>query len=283
MYYCFMKKILCIIIIIPVISFSQNNDFLTKLFLDSTEIKNQDFLLTLVGVINPEAQIIKGEYDSYYDEYSGSFLSEILFLEDLLVAKQIKSNVYIGNKNDDNFENKCSWNLTGQNENLKMISSYELDYFPTFSFLKGKLLTIIDIDSSEKDYLFSVSKSTNFKNYGHNTLTFNLTDDNEKGYKINTIIIDEQCYIIFKKSEMAALGFSISNSLINKSKFKVDCKGEEVIVNDRYTRMDRSRNCYCICSSDYFSFFREKTKYMSTSYNLNEDKLLYLFKLENQN
>ena len=35
--------------------------------------------------------------------------------------------------------------------------------------------------------------------------------------------------------------------------------------------------------SDYFSFFREKTKYMSTSYNLNEDKLLYLFKLENQN
>ena len=244
-----MKKLLFILFIIPLISSSQHNDFLTKLFLDSVEIKNQEFKLKLAGVINTKAQMTYGSYDDYYDEYRNTrYLSETLLLEDLLVAQQFKSEVFLGDKiNNQSFGDSCSWNWNGKNPNLKMVSPYSLDYFPTFSFLKGKLLTVIDVDSASKDYLFSVSKSEDYENYGHKTLKFNLTDDNEKGYTIKTIIINEQCYIIFNKSDMSSLGFD--TEFVDQSKFQVDCNQES--DSDGYGYYDSYTNCYCICKSNY--------------------------------
>ena len=286
--------------LIPVITFSQDNDtvnqndFLTDLFLGNKQIKNQDFQLKLSGVINQKAQMLK---DGYYNQ-DKKYLTEVLFLDDLRVVQQIKSNVFIGDKGKlvvddygyrkgfepfDDFEDKCSWNWTGKNPNLKMIHpSKMLDgYLPTFSFLKGKLLTIIDSDSSEKDYLFSVSISEDHKNYGYKVLTFNLSDDNEKAYTIKTIIIDEQCYIVFNNSEMKALGFELTKKLKNtakKSMFNINCS---IDPNYRYT--DAYKDCYCECDQDYFSIFREKTKYMNNDVSLEEDDLLYFFKLELKN
>jgi len=282
-----MKKIIIILFIIPLISFSQQNDFLTKLFLDSVQIKNQDFKLELAGVINTKAQKVYTEY--YYGELQTSYISEIIFLEDLRVARQFESERFMGTRNDINrvaYNESCTWNWSGNNSNLQMVSPYSLDLFPTFSFLKGKLLTIIDIDSTNKDYLFSVSKSTKYDNYGHKSMSFNLTDDNEQGYTINTIIINEQSYIIFTKDEMYKLGFS--TEFVDDSKFKVICGGEE---KTRYLRDDyyNSRydymfvNCVCRCDGDYLSLFRKKTKYMDNTYNLDQDDLLYLFKLEKKN
>ena len=283
-----MKKLLLLLLIIPLLSTSQSNDFLTKLFLDSVQIKNQDFKLELSGVINTRAQKIHIQYSDYYDRYeSGSGnLTEILFLKDLRVAQQFKSEVIIGSRTEDNreeFNERCTWNWSGNNPNLKMVSPYSLDFFPTFSFLKGKLLTIIDGDSTNKDYLFSVSKSTKYDNYGHKTMSFNLTDDNEQGYKIYTIIINEQSYIILTKDEMYNLGFS--TEFVDGSRFKAICGGRdntyylnENSYNDRYLQ-----NCICKCDKDYLSLYRRKTKYMNDTYNLDQDDLLYLFKLVEQN
>jgi len=293
-----MKKIIFIMFLIPVITFSQDNDtvnqndFLTDLFLGNKQIKNQDFQLKLSGVINQKAQMLK---DGYYSNEK-KYLTEVLFLDDLRVAQQIKSNVFIGDKGKvvvddygykrgfepfDDFEDKCSWNWTGKNPNLKMIHPSKLlnGYLPTFSFLKGKLLTIIDSDSSENDYLFSVSISEDHNDYGHKVLSFNLSDDNEKGYTIRTIIINEQCYIIFNTSEMQALGLEIPERLTKKTMFEIKCQRDE---EDRYNRVEY-KDCYCECKSDYFSIWREKTKYMNKDFSLAEKDLLYIFKLELKN
>ena len=294
-----MKKIIFIMFLIPVITFSQDNDtvnqndFLTDLFLGNKQIKNQDFQLKLSGVINQKAQMLK---DGYYSN-DKKYLTEVLFLDDLRVAQQIKSNVFIGDKGKvivddygyqrgfepfDDFEDKCSWNWTGKNPNLKMIHPSKLlhGYLPTFSFLKGKLLTIIDSDSSENDYLFSVSISEDHNDYGHKVLSFNLSDDNEKGYTIRTIIINEQCYIIFNTSEMQALGLEIPERLTKKTMFEIKCQRDEEF---RYARAGYYKDCYCECKSDYFSIWREKTKYMNKDFSLAEKDLLYIFKLELKN
>lgn len=281
-----MKKLLLLLLIIPLLSTSQSNDFLTKLFLDSVQIKNQDFKLELAGVINTKAQKIYKEYNDYYDSYESGNISEIIFLEDLRVAQQFKSEVIIGSRTVDNrseFHERCSWNWSGNNPNLKMVSSYSLDLFPTFSFLKGKLLTIIDGDSTNKDYLFSVSKSDKYDNYGHKTMSFNLTDDNEQGYTIHTIIINEQSYIIFTKNEMYKLGFS--TGFVDESRFIVICEGRDQTYNYKQNSYydDYFQNCICKCDKDYLSLYRRKTKYMNDTYNLDQDDLLYLFKLVEQN
>ena len=160
-----MKKLLLLLLMIPLLSTSQSNDFLTKLFLDSVQIKNQDFKLELVGVVNPSAQEIKTSYDDYYDRYeSEGNLTEILFLSEIKIALQRESERHLGSfdeSNPDDFKDKCSWTWSGLNQNL-LWKPRSLDFFPTFSFLKGKLLTIIDGDSTNKDYLFSVSKSNEY-------------------------------------------------------------------------------------------------------------------------
>ena len=259
-------------------SVSQNNNFLTKLFLEDDEIKNQDFSLKLIGVINTKAQIILNVNERYNNDY----MSEVLYLHELKVAQQFKSEENLGKltPNWSEFKEKCTWNWTGNNPNLKMVSTYSLDYFPTFSFLKGKLLTITD-GSSSKDYLFSTSKSSEYSNYGHKKMQFNLTDDNEKGYIINTIIIDEQSYIILDKSIMQELGFK--TKFTNSSQFKIFRDGVEdsylLKSEDEYNFMRQgSQKFMCKCDSNYLTLFRQKTKYMNKDFNLNQEDLNYLFK-----
>ena len=283
-----MKKIL-LLLLIPLLSTSQSNDFLTKLFLDSVQIKNQDFKLELAGVVNKNAQV-KGELNRYGDYASDFTFSETLFLSDIRMAIQKKSEVYLGSydeTNPDDFKDKCSWNWKGTNPNLEMISPTELNYFPTFSFLKGKLLTIMDGDSTNKDYLFSVTKSKKYDNYGHRNMHFNLTDDNENGYMINTVIIENQSYIIFSKSEMEKLGFQTEFKM--GSQFKLKCNnGTEYRDVSEYLKDPEKysykfKDCWCECDKNYLSIWKSKTKYMTGDLGLEESKLYYLFKLVEQN
>ena len=262
---------------------SQSNSFLTKLYLDSTKISNQNFKLELVGVVNKNAQKIVVDNDYYSN--NKEYMSEILYLDELLVAQQFKSEKtidFLTKYNSKLFEEKCSWNWTGNNTNLKMVSPYSLDYFPTFSFLKGKLLTIKDTDASSKDYLFTVSKSYDeYINYGHKEMQFNLTDDDENGYTINTIIIDEQAYIILNIKNMTQLGFN--TRFTANSQFKLICGGEDWTgYNVDNYNISNFQNCVCKCETNYLSLYKIKTKYMDTAFKLVPNNLNYLFKLVEQ-
>jgi aspartyl-tRNA synthetase len=70
-------------------------------------------------------------------------------------------------------------------------------------------------------------------------MNFNLTDDDEKGYTINTIIIDEQAYIIMNMSIMAQLGFNTrftDKSEFNAFKSAEVVKGIVVLGGAKYSR-----------------------------------------------
>lgn len=264
----------------PIFGFSQiNDDFLTLLFVDTVEIKNQDFKLELSGFINTKGTAIKT--NNNYDDK----LSEVLFLDDISLALSNKSSVYLGDYVSDpySFESKCTWNWSGENSNLNMTSPESLDLFPKLSFIKGKLLTISDADSS-KDYLFSVSKTTKYENYGYNTMYFNLTDENEQAYLIQTIVIDNKVYIMLTKREMERLGFKSKFS--NYSNFKILCGSnkrdytEYITSNYRVSSKEAYlKDCWCSCDKNYINIFKKPTLFMNKSYNLNEEDLIYLFKL----
>ena len=106
-----MRKLLLLLLIIPLFSYSQSNDFLTKLFLDSVQIQSQDFKIELAGVINNKAQ-------QTHVNNTQRTITEILFLKDIKVAQQFKSEVYIGSRDASNrqeFKEKCTWNLIKSN------------------------------------------------------------------------------------------------------------------------------------------------------------------------
>tara|TARA_B110000211_G_scaffold226877_1_gene280967 strand:- start:619 stop:1503 length:885 start_codon:yes stop_codon:yes gene_type:complete len=294
-----MKKLLLLLLCLPFIGFTQNNnDFLTNLFLDSTQIKNQDFKLKLVGFVNPRAQEVK-KYDDYIDRNLTDFyFSEILFLSDVKTSIQRRSSRYLGDYDEYNpniFLDKCSFNLSGSNKNHIMVSPESLDYFPVLSFIKGKLLTITDKDSlaldirlKANDYLFSLSKSSEYDNYGHKSMHFNLTDENENAYIINTTIINDESYLMMSSNEMYRLGFL--TKFTNESKFKIMCDRNntgEWIDRTRYIREKGYRtnywsHCVCECDSNYISVYKTKTQFMENHYNLDEGKLIYLFKIIEQ-
>jgi len=273
-----------LIFLIPIFSFSQTNeDFLTTLFIDSTKIQNQEFKLDLAGVINTKGQKIKTPYgkDQYViDDEDNYYLSEVLFFDNLLIAQQKKSEVYLGDYDSsmpDDFKNRCSWNWE-KNNNLKMITSDSVNLFPTLSFIKGKLLTIKQTNSS-KDYLFSVSEPSN-KNYGYKNMIFDLTDDNQISYTINTLIIDGQSFIALSPYEMRELGFETNFS--NQNEFKILCgdnkedRTDDSSYNIYYWKTE---DCYCSCDKNYLKVFKKKTLHMDRNYNLDQDKIIFLFKL----
>ena len=255
-------------------SYNQNNSFLNDLFNKETDINNQNFKLIFVGVINTSAQkIISSGYNINY-------MSEVLYLNELSVAQQFKSDEYIENSTFEQIKEKCTWNWSGNNFNLKMVSPLTLDYFPTFSFLKGKLLTISN-ESSSKDYLFSISHTEEHSNYGYKEMHFNLTDDNEEGYIINTIIIDDQAYMILDQNIMNDLDFK--NKFTNKTQFKlINNNGEDVTydLRNNYSYINDTKKFACKCDNNYFTLFRKKSNFMMESVPLYCDKLNYLFKLE---
>ena len=143
----------------------------------------------------------------------------------------------------------------------------------------------MDGDSTNKDYLFSVTKSTKYDNYGHRNMHFNLTDDNENGYMINTVIIENQSYIIFSKSEMEKLGFQTEFKTGSKFKLICDYSSKDVSskLKDPEYYISYLQNCKCVCDKNYLSIWKSKTKYMTGDLGLEESELYYLFKLVEQN
>ena len=173
-------------------SFSTNQNsygFLNNLYIGNSQIENQTFRLVPAGVIAVNNSI---KYDDYYNDLTP--ISQFIPLANLNFGIQERENtlIYKG--------------ITLKNtrkyikDNYKTISGAELytlypTFFPTFSFLKGKLLTITN-ENISKDYLFSVKQSTELsENLGQKGIYFSLTDDNEKEYLLELIVINNEVYL----------------------------------------------------------------------------------------
>ena len=173
-------------------SFSTNQNsygFLNNLYTGNFQIENQTFRLVPAGVIAVNNSI---KYDDYYKDLTP--ISQFIPLANLNFGIQDKENTFLYK------------GITLKNtrkyikDNYKTISGAELynlypTFFPIFSFLKGKLLTITN-ENISKDYLFSVKQSTELsKNLGQKGIYFSLTDDNEKEYLLELIVINNEVYL----------------------------------------------------------------------------------------
>ena len=174
-------------------SFSSNQNsygFLNNLYTGSSKIENQTFRLVPAGVIARNMGL-----GSDYNTNRRRGFPQFIPLAKLNFGIQEKKNTFLSQGTSlKNFKKYIE-------DNYKTVSSADLynlypEIFPTFSFIKGKLLTIT-YENVSKDFLFSVKKSTSeaSKNLGQKGLYFSLTDDNEEEYLLELIVINNEVYL----------------------------------------------------------------------------------------
>ena len=182
-------------------SFSINQNsygFLNNLYLGNDRIENQTFRLVPAGVLARNNLIDHGGYS--YDR-DADFITRFIPMTKLKIGIEEKKNTFLSQGTSlKNFKKIIK-------DNFKWILGVELynlypEIFPTFSFLKGKLLTITN-ENVSKDFLFSVKKNTSeaSKNLGQKGLYFSLTDDNEKEYLLELIVINNEVYLMISSGE----------------------------------------------------------------------------------
>ena len=273
-------------------SFSTNQNsygFLNNLYIGNSQIENQTFRLVPAGVIAVNNSI---KYDDYYKDLTP--ISQFIPLANLNFGIQERENtlIYKG--------------ITLKNtrkyikDNYKTISGAELytlfpTFFPTFSFLKGKLLTITN-ENISKDYLFSVKQSTELsKNLGQKGIYFSLTDDNEKEYLLELIVINNEVYLRINSKnpgrhnnslEKIGMKWSVTHSYESKVVgYYTDSYGTEKSIrdiDDRDTDFTAGYNkirteYYLECDQFYISPWLVPSIYES-SVRITPD--MFLFKLE---
>ena len=178
-------------------SFSSNQNsygFLNNLYTGSSKIENQTFRLVPAGVIARNMGI-------GYNTNRRRGIPQFIPLAKLNFGIQEKKNTFLSQGTSLKNVKKYI------EENYKTVSSADLynlhpEIFSTFSFIKGKLLTITN-ENVSKDFLFSVKKSTSeaSKNLGQKGLYFSLTDDNEKEYLLELIVINNEVYLMINSGE----------------------------------------------------------------------------------
>ena len=176
-------------------SLSSNSGFLNNLYLGFTKIENQTFRLVPAGII----AMNKLNNDNNTYNKNGYKIPQFLSMSELKIGIQEKKKTYLSKKNDiKNYKQLIK-------DNYKMISGPSLNnlypnIFPTFSFLKGKLLSI-NYENITKDYLFSIKDKNSDEDLenqlGQKGKYFSLTDDNEKEYLLELILINDQVYLLF--------------------------------------------------------------------------------------
>jgi len=180
-------------------SFSSNQNtygFLNNLYTGSSKIENQTFRLVPAGVIARNMGL-----GSDYNSIRRRGIPQFIPLAKLNFGIQEKKNTFLSQGTSLKNVKKYI------EDNYKTVSSADLynlhpEIFPTFSFIKGKLLTIT-YENVSKDFLFSVKKNTSeaSKNLGQKGLYFSLTDDNEKEYLLELIVINNEVYLMISSGE----------------------------------------------------------------------------------
>ena len=176
-------------------SVSTNYGFLNNLYLGYSQIENQTFRLVPAGIIAENK--LNNNSNNYNN--SGYRIPQFISMSELKIGIQEKKRTYLSYRNDvQNFKQLIK-------DNYKMIAGSNLynlypKIFPTFSFVKGKLLTITN-ENISKDFLFSI-KEKNTEDDLENQLGqkgkyFSLTDDDEREYLLELILINDEVYLTF--------------------------------------------------------------------------------------
>jgi hypothetical protein len=177
-------------------SVSTNYGFLNNLYLGYSQIENQTFRLVPAGII-AENKLNNNSRNDYNDY--GYRIPQFISMSELKIGIQEKKKTYLSYRNDvQNFKQLIK-------DNYKMVAGSNLynlypKLFPTFSFVKGKLLTITN-ENISKDFLFSI-KEKNTEDDLENQLGqkgkyFSLTDDDEREYLLELILINDEVYLTF--------------------------------------------------------------------------------------
>jgi len=178
-------------------AFGDPSNFLTDLSNNNTEVDSKDFSIRFMGAIyqnrNHDLELSK---------------TEIYFENALDFSVQNFTNISLGESLIYTESYDCK--DANRSKNIKSYLSILDDMFPSISFLKGKLITIKNrYDNISRDYLFSYSKGVKDE-FGHSSLRFNLVDDDENGYTIPTIIINNQVYLYMDDQLIENLKFDIA-------------------------------------------------------------------------
>ena len=250
-------------------SVSTNYGFLNNLYLGYSQIENQTFRLVPAGII-AENQLNnrRNEYN-----YSGYRIPQFISMSELKIGVQEKKKTYLSYRNDvQNFKQLIK-------DNYKMISGSNLynlysKIFPTFSFVKGKLLTITN-ENISKDFLFSIKEKNtegDLENQlGQKGKYFSLTDDDEREYLLELILINDEVYLTFNfyrnENDLAKLGVKwevTSNYESQLVRYYNSSYGEErtstaqinsgdnALMDSNYDNFTRKTTYFLYEDSDYF-------------------------------
>ena len=247
--------------------------FLNNLYLGYDNIQNQTFQLTPAGILTTQSYeeientYYKSEFHQFYRSSEISWGVQVPTYKRLTELEDLK-----------NFQETIKTNY--------VIESNPNKYFPIFSFVKGKLLTINTEGDEGDDYLFSVKyiDENGEKNNlsGQKGMYFSLTDENEREYLIKTIVIDNEVYLMMGTDEMERLNFFLSFSKKYMSKItRVENNGNgyesEVSIGGNINNIfeyeynsrtrqyeywpDNDSHYYLVCEGYYFSVFTKQTLY----------------------
>lgn len=283
---------------------SSYDSFLNDLYRGIAEIENQTLDLKPAGVIAVNYVRYFTNDDDFDDYALGNNITQFFDISeiDIQVEKRINKELFY-TSDIENWKSFIESNM--------LSSSRAGDVFPTFSFLKGKLLTIKS-ENYEKDFLFSVKEHNyekdnnsyyyyndayrNTRYSGQKPIYFSLTDEDEKEHLFGTILINNEVYLMLSKNDLINLGlsFNTSNDLSRNAMLKVVYSNN----NSRTYKYDRSvadplcynnnARKYTACrDSQYFIYNDNNTLYVKTKKTLFResetlDPIFILFKLDIQ-
>ena len=282
---------------------SSYDSFLNDLYLGITEIENQTIDLKPAGIIavNHIKYFTNDDGFNNYDLQLGNNITQFFDISeiDYQVEKRINKELF-------NTSDILNWKSFIESNMLS--SSRAVDIFPTFSFLKGKLLTIKS-ENHEKDFLFSVKEHDYGRDYnsayaynntkfsGQKPIYFSLTDEDEKEHLFGTIVINNEVYLMLSKNDLINLGlsFKTSNELSRNTILKTfysdnSPRGEYTYERDYDDPLCYNSNSasYMACSDRRYYIYNDlNTIYVKTKKTLFRessivDPIFILFKLELQ-
>jgi hypothetical protein len=281
---------------------SSYDSFLNDLYLGITEIQNQTLDLKPAGIIAVNYVRYFTNDDNFSNSSLGNNITQFFDISeiDFQVEKRINKELF----NTSEIENWKSFI-----ESNMLSSSRAGDIFPTFSFIKGKLLTI-NSENYEKNFLFSVKEheyeKTNDYYYnnayrktrysGQKPIYFSLTDEDEKEHLFGTIVINNEVYLMLSKNDLINLGLSfktsneLSRNTILKKVSSSDYSNEYTYESDYDDPLCYNSNTgsYMACRDRRYYIYNDlNTIYVKTKKTLFRessivDPIFILFKLELQ-
>ena len=265
--------------------------FLNNLYIGNSKIDNQTFRLVPVGVIANNSHVLRNDEYGYYK----TGLSQFISIDELKFGIQKRKKTRVAD-----YDVKWDYKQFIKG-NYKVISankfySFFAEIAPTFSFVKGKLLTITN-ENDSKDYLFSIKQKETDKSLegqlGQKGIYFSLTDDDEKEYLLELIVINDEVYLRInnKKSrnnnnnnnslEQIGMKWSVSNEYESVvAMYREGYNRSEYGIDNYYSKdylKGYSGSFYLECDKTYISPILIPTIYESE---VSITPEMFLFKLE---